>query len=145
MSQPVGTPQYCRMDEARRPLQTILLVDDDPVVRTVARRLLKRSDYVVLEASSGDEALSLLRARPIPVDLLLTDIVMPGLSGWELCELVRDEFPAIPILFMSAFPGDEVTGTRARASEQNFLIKPFDFEALTRAVENLLGPAPDTR
>ena len=129
------------MPEASRTVQTILLVDDDPVVRTITSRLLKRSEYDVLEASSGDEALHVLRARPLPVDLLLTDIVMPGLSGWELGELVRDEFPALPILFMSGFADDEFADARKKLPELHFLPKPFGFESLTRAVETLLGPA----
>ena len=126
-----------RMSEASGALETILLVDDDPVVRAVASRLLRRSDYSVLEASGGMEALQILRQQEQAVDLMLTDILMPDLNGWELSELVRAEFPAVRILYMSGFADEEIVRSRA-LSESNFLPKPFGFESLTRAVQNLL-------
>ena len=131
-----------RMGEAPRSFETILLVDDDPVVRAVASRLLRRSEYSVLEASGGMEALQILRQQEQGVDLMLTDILMPDLSGWELSELVRAEFPAVRILYMSGFADEEVVRTRS-LSESNFLPKPFGFESLTRAVQNLLRPGSE--
>jgi two-component system cell cycle sensor histidine kinase/response regulator CckA len=131
------------MTQAPKTLRTILLVDDDPIVRAVASRLLRRSEYEVVEASNGLEALRILRERDQGVDLLLTDIVMPGLNGWDLGELVRVEFPAVPILFMSGFADDEVVRARSQLSESNFLPKPFGFESLTRAVQNVLQASRD--
>jgi two-component system cell cycle sensor histidine kinase/response regulator CckA len=128
-----------RMGELPRTFETILLVDDDPVVRAVASRLLRRSEYAVLEASGGMEALRILREQERVVDLMLTDILMPDLDGWELSELVRAEFPAVRILYMSGFADSEVVRTRA-LSESNFLPKPFGYESLTRAVQSVLRP-----
>jgi CheY-like chemotaxis protein/predicted GNAT family acetyltransferase len=131
------------MSQVQKTLKTILLVDDDPIVRAVASRLLRRSEYEVLEASSGLEALRILREPLRPVDLLLTDIIMPGLSGWDLGELVRVEFPAVRILYMSGFADDEIVRARAQLSDDNFLPKPFGFESLTRAVQTMLRPSRD--
>jgi two-component system cell cycle sensor histidine kinase/response regulator CckA len=125
------------MHESTRTLETILLVDDDPVVRSVASRLLRRSEYSVLEAAGGMDALRILRARDHAVNLMLTDLLMPGLSGWELSELVRAEFPGVRILFMSGFADDETLAIR-RLSDASFLPKPFGFESLTRAVQSVL-------
>jgi CheY-like chemotaxis protein len=130
------------MPDLPRPLETILLVDDDPVVRAVASRLLRRSEYSVLEASGGMEALRILREQERSVDLMLTDILMPDLNGWELSELVRAEFPAVRILYMSGFADAETVRARA-LSESNFLPKPFGLESLTQAVQNVLHPGPE--
>jgi CheY-like chemotaxis protein len=127
------------MAEASRSPQTILLVDDDPVVRAVASRLLRRSEYSVLEASGGMEALRILRGQDQAVDLMLTDILMPDLNGWELSELVRAEFPAVRILYMSGFADSESVRSRS-LSDSHFLPKPFGFESLTQAVQNVLHP-----
>jgi two-component system cell cycle sensor histidine kinase/response regulator CckA len=132
------------MGDAPRFPETILLVDDDPVVRAVASRLLRRSEYSVLEASGGQEALRILREQERSIDLMLTDILMPGLDGWTLSELVRAEFPAVRILYMSGFADDDVVRSRA-LSDSHFLPKPFGFESLTRAVETVLRSTPEAR
>ncbi|PYT31770.1 MAG: hypothetical protein DMG58_11510 [Acidobacteria bacterium] len=81
----------------------ILVVDDEPSVRSVAKRLLERSGYQALEAGSGEEALRVLHQQPYAIALLLTDIIMPGLSGTQLAVAARKVQPALPVVFMSGY------------------------------------------
>jgi CheY-like chemotaxis protein len=81
----------------------ILVVDDEPSVRGVAKRFLERSGYQALEADSGEEALRVLRHQPCAIALLLTDIIMPGLSGTELAAEARKIQPTLPVVFMSGY------------------------------------------
>jgi CheY-like chemotaxis protein len=84
---------------APRGRERILVVDDDPDVRTIVRRMLEKLGYLTGEASSGTEALSIASAQPL--DLILTDVVMPGMNGFELAKRLKTGEIEVPILFMS--------------------------------------------
>ena len=115
--------------------ETVLLVEDEPAVRDVARALLGRLGYRVLAAGSGDEALSLASGHEGPVHLLLTDVVLPGPSGPEVAEAVRARRPGCRVLFMSGYPEKLAAGL----SGVPFLPKPFSPEALARKIREVLA------
>ena len=118
----------------------ILLVEDDPVVRHVVRLLLELEGDVVLEAKDGEEALKILAGHDGPLDLLLTDVMMPGLSGAEVCEKVRVARPGLPTLFVSGFYPEAVFPNQRLPEGSAFLAKPFMPEELMDAVDDLLAP-----
>ncbi len=121
--------------------ETILLVEDREDVRGLTVELLRRLGYRVLAAGSGEEALSLAGAHRGPIDLLLTDVVMPHLGGRELARRLLAARPAMRVLFMSGFAGEALAGAAGGAPEA-LLEKPFTAEGLTRAVrQSLAGPA----
>jgi PAS domain S-box-containing protein len=114
--------------------ETILLVEDEAAVRTFAARALRRLGYTVLEASSGAEALELVGRRDLPVDLLLTDVMMPGLQGPELARRVRALLKGVAVMFMSGYLEDP----DAMATGAVVMTKPFDPATLARAVRTAL-------
>ncbi|MGH2729991.1 MAG: ATP-binding protein [Actinomycetota bacterium] len=114
----------------------VLIVEDEDGVREVARRVLVRHGYDALVARSGDEALALLNGGGVSVDLLLTDVVMPGISGKELVDLVRRRHPRIKAAFMSGY-ADEHMGADI-AAEEEVLEKPFSAEELLLFVQGAL-------
>ena len=119
--------------------RTILLVEDDPVVRHVVRLLLELEGDVVFEAKDGDEALTILANHQGQLDLLLTDVMMPGLSGAEVCDRVRIGRPGLPTLFISGFYPEAVFPDQKLPDDSAFLAKPFMPEELIDAVDTLLG------
>ena len=127
-------------DPARaRIRRTILLVEDDPVVRHVVRLLLELEGDSVLEAKDGDDALTVVHSYQGPLDLLLTDVMMPGLSGAEVCDRVREGRPGLPTLFISGFYPEAVFPDHRLPEGSAFLAKPFMPEELVDAVDELLG------
>jgi CheY-like chemotaxis protein len=117
----------------------ILLVEDDPVVRHVVRLLLELEGDTVLEAKDGEEALTLATAYEGTLDLLLTDVMMPGLSGAEVCDKVRQGRPGLPTLFISGFYPEAVFPEQKLPADSAFLAKPFMPEELMEAVDALFA------
>ena len=114
--------------------RTVLIVDDEQGVRNIVRRLLERGGYRVLEASDGASALTFIERADVHIDLLLTDMVMPGMHGRELIALFRARRPGLPVISMSGFTG-EMTQARDTSPElAAVLTKPFSSDALIRAV-----------
>jgi CheY-like chemotaxis protein len=138
---PVTSPSSSAGDAAggARTPRVILLVEDDPVVRHVVRLLLELEGDVVLEAKDGEEALTLLSGHHGRLDLLLTDVMMPGLSGAEVCDRVRAERPGQPTLFISGFYPEAVFPNQRLPEGSAFLAKPFMPEELMDAVDELLA------
>src|SRR5262245_5052489 len=104
--------------------ETVLLVEDDAAVRSLARRMLQRAGYAVVEASGGDEALRLVEDG-LAFDLLITDSVMPGVSGRLLAERLIASRPALRVLIMSGYEEDPSLRSGALAGRVGFLHKPF--------------------
>ena len=98
---------------------------DDEAVLSVAAKVLSRGGYSVISASGGHEALDLAEAAEGQVSLLLSDLVMPEMSGRDLGEIFEGRYPEIPVLYMSAYTEDEVILQGLRFSEVNFMPKPF--------------------
>lgn len=118
---------------------TILVVDDEGDVRTVARRILERQGYEVLEAGGGAEALEVIARPGVHVDVLLTDLVMPGMHGRELIARCAELRPDLPIVCMTGFAGDNDDPTEYGTNLAVLLSKPFSSGALGRAVEEAAG------
>jgi two-component system, cell cycle sensor histidine kinase and response regulator CckA len=119
--------------------KTILLVDDEDAVRSIVVRVLKRAKYLVLEAESGEAALRIADSHPGPIDLVITDMYMPGLRGPEVVQRLAPKRPGLRALFMSGYADQDArTGVPGGA---NFLNKPFAVQELAAAVEAALkGP-----
>jgi len=118
---------------------TILLVEDEGQVRHLARTMLVRQGHRVLEAGSPEEALAVARVASEPIDLLLTDIVMPRMNGLELARELRILRPAIRTLFMSGYTDSNVVGQDLIEANMPFLQKPFAAAELYRKVQEVLG------
>ncbi|HEX6940465.1 MAG TPA: PAS domain S-box protein [Longimicrobiales bacterium] len=118
--------------------ETVLLVEDEEAVRSLVRKILEQQGYRVLEARSGNDALALSASHPGPIDLLLTDVVMPEMSGRELAERLLPDRPSTSVLFISGYTEDAVVRHGIQNTRINFLEKPFSPAALARKVREVL-------
>jgi CheY-like chemotaxis protein len=117
----------------------ILIVDDDPAVRTTVTLQLERLGYKVRDADGAQAALQVIDS-PDTIDLLLTDVIMPGgPNGKELAAAARRKRPGLPILFTSGFPGTATDGDVAFAADDVLLSKPFRSRELAQAVREMLA------
>jgi two-component system cell cycle sensor histidine kinase/response regulator CckA len=114
--------------------ETVLLVEDETSLRKLSSHLLKLCGYLVIEAESGIEALKLSEDHPRPIHLLLTDVVMPGMSGRVLAEELLKRRPQMKVLYMSGYTGQTVGDHGVLAEGSFFLPKPFTREALASKV-----------
>jgi signal transduction histidine kinase len=117
---------------------TVLLVEDETPLRKLISQVLKSAGHTVLEAASGDEALALSARQAGPIDLLLTDVIMPGISGPELAARLRGRRPAMIIVFMSGYD-NELVDKKSLETNASFLPKPFTPRALLKRIDSLLG------
>jgi two-component system cell cycle sensor histidine kinase/response regulator CckA len=111
--------------ERPRGTETVLLVEDEDAVRRLVHRALELHGYSVLSARSGEEAEQIEQSHPGPIDLLLTDVVMPGMSGRELADSLKSRRPQLKILYMSGYTNDEVVRHGVSLARDAFLQKPF--------------------
>ena len=128
-------------------METILIVDDEPEVLAVACDMLQVNGYATLDARDPATALRIVETESRLIDLLLTDVVMPLMSGPQLAEKMRTIHPGIKVLYMSAFTTEAVQdyGVRMTAGEP-FVVKPFTMETLTAKVRLVLDyRSPFTR
>jgi two-component system, cell cycle sensor histidine kinase and response regulator CckA len=123
--------------------ETILLVEDDPHVQRIVRNILHKSRYRVLPASGGEEALELAKVENGTIDLLLSDLVMPGTSGRELAEQIQALRPDIAILYMSGYTDDAVVRRGVLQAGTAFIQKPFGADALALRVREVLDAHND--
>ena len=121
--------------------ETVLLVEDEEVVRRVSARILAEQGYHVISASSGEAALDLLASTGERIDLLITDEVMPGISGHTLADTVRRQIPGCPVLFVSGYSEREAHDAGRDEPGSAFLQKPFTPPVLARKVHELLDRA----
>jgi CheY-like chemotaxis protein len=121
-----------------RGAETILIVEDEPAVRRMASRALRSQGYAILEAENGAEALEVLARVTGPVDLVLSDIVMPVLNGGELGERLAAERPGLRVLFMSGYTDDDIVRRGLLRPGSPFLQKPFMPAELARKVREVL-------
>jgi PAS domain S-box-containing protein len=121
--------------------EVILLVEDDGMVRSLVSEILRMQGYQVLEASSGHEAIYLCEHRQAPIHLLLTDMVLPGLSGSELAERLSGLRPGLKVLFMSGYTDRALLHQGHLNFDEAYLQKPFTPDALARKVREVLDAA----
>jgi len=121
------------------PSKRILVVDDQEGIRTLVRKVLERNGFQVIEANSGEAALALLGSNPAPIDLLVSDMMMPGMGGRSLATQVIQNRPGTRILFISGYTEDDEVQSGRLAPGTAFLAKPFQHSALVDAVNRLLS------
>ncbi len=117
--------------------ERVLVVEDEAAVRSLAARVLTEAGYSVVEASDGGEALQMLEGGLV-VDVVLTDVVMPGVGGVELAERLQEQRPGLPVLFMSGYTGSDVVRRGLNQRGVPFLQKPFSPLSLTARLRELL-------
>ncbi|HUG47923.1 MAG TPA: PAS domain S-box protein [Candidatus Limnocylindria bacterium] len=122
--------------------EVVLLVEDEAAVRSFAARILDARGYTVLQAANGAEALAVAAAHQGPIDLLLTDVIMPGLQGHQLALQLATSRPGLRVLYVSGFTENSVVHHGVVGEGIAFLPKPFSGEALGRAVRQALDQRP---
>jgi len=139
IDQPLDQPGTAlTVSDAPRGTETILLAEDEQDVREVAREFLESGGYTVLEAKDGTEAVGLVEKHQGDIDLLITDMVMPGITGQELALRLREIRPNLRMLYMSGYSDGAALNSALSDSSVRLLTKPFSRSALLRAVKELL-------
>ncbi|EDM76247.1 multi-sensor hybrid histidine kinase [Plesiocystis pacifica SIR-1] len=139
--EPELEPELDAAETAEAPRRSVLVVEDEAPVRRIVAALLQRAGYTVVEAEGVEAALELARARP--VDVLLTDVVMPVFDGLELAKQLCSNDPQLRVVFTSGYTRDELLGANPRWAAAPFLDKPVTPAALLGAIEAALaGPSP---
>jgi CheY-like chemotaxis protein len=124
-----------------RPLtgrETVLLVEDEDMIRDLVRHLLESHGYTVIAASKGEEAVDLAERHVGSIDLLVTDVVMPGMSGRELADRLGRSRANLRVLYMSGYTYNEIGRHGVLASDIAFIQKPFSPDGLMRKVREVL-------
>jgi CheY-like chemotaxis protein len=127
---------------AGRGTETILLVEDEEMVRRLVRETLEREGYTLLDASGPAEAQRIIRSYKAPIHLMITDVVMPKLSGRELAQRVARERPEMKVLYMSGYTDNAVAASGVLGAQVPFLQKPFTPSVLARKVRQVLEEEP---
>jgi DNA-binding response OmpR family regulator len=117
---------------------TVLLVEDEDAVRTVTRRILERDGFRVLEARSGVEGMAAARNSSSPIDLLITDVLLPDIGGGEVAREIVKAQPRIRVLYLSGYSDDTLVDLGIAPGPANFIQKPFSSEVLRERIRNLL-------
>jgi two-component system, cell cycle sensor histidine kinase and response regulator CckA len=136
-----GGPGEAEEAGAQSGTETVLLVEDDQAVRELTERMLASAGYRIIAAGSGEEALALSEVTQERIDLVVSDVVMPIMSGRELADRLKKTRPELRVLFMSGYTDETVTEQGVLARDDDFISKPFGREQLLRAVRGALDPA----
>ncbi|MBP9107896.1 MAG: response regulator, partial [Gemmatimonadaceae bacterium] len=131
--------------EMPRGAEVVLIAEDEGSVRSLSRMILSSCGYTVLEASDGEKATVVARQHPGKIDLLVTDVVMPRMSGPRLAELLTADRPGMRVLLLSGYSGEAVTRHGTLAPETAFLQKPFGPMELARKVREVLDAPPSAK
>jgi len=142
---PAERPSGPRRMPARGGTETILLVEDEPVVRSLIARALRGYGYTIIEAANGREALESYRQHGVAIALVVTDVAMPEMGGRELAARLRELAPELPVLFISGYTGEEVIERGLLPSGVPFVSKPFSPESLADRLRGLLDRAGGSR
>lgn len=121
-----------------QPRRVVLVVDDEQGLRDLVCRTLRAEGYRTLEATHGGEALEMVESGPETIDLVVTDVVMPGMDGRELGRRLARSRPTLPILYMSAYEVNDIFQRGSPRVSAPFLQKPFPRDGLLNSVEQLL-------
>ncbi|SRR5581483_7460459 len=118
--------------------KTILVVDDEPEIRKLVSAMVQRQGYNVLTADSGAHAMTLFKKHPGEIDLLLTDVVAPGMSGPMLADKLTELQPGLKVLYMSGYDSTQVVQHYVVEKGHQLLVKPFTVEELAEKVDAML-------
>ena len=124
--------------ELPRGNETILIVEDEEKVRKLAGKILERQGYRILEASQGDDALRISERHGGPIDLILVDVIMPGMSCSELAKHLKSPHPKMKVLYMSGYTDNAIVRHEVLEKGVNYIQKPFTMEGLARKVREVL-------
>src|SRR5271169_6713516 len=135
----LASPPETEATSPKRQGTTILLVEDDEIMRGLTRQLLQEHGYAVVEADDGKSALEWVESHPGPIDLLLTDVVMRRMSGPELVERLNVSHPTLKVVFMSGYTGELISEREMLKRGITLLEKPFSRTALLNTIHTTLG------
>jgi two-component system cell cycle sensor histidine kinase/response regulator CckA len=138
------TPQFVA-EAGLSGTETVLLAEDANALRQVIERILSSNGYNVIVAKNGEDALRLFEKHTRNIDALLTDVVMPGLSGRELVSSILEKRPSLPVLFMSGYAENAAIGRLGLSAGHGFILKPFTPESLLRKLRDMLDRADYAR
>ena len=124
------------MCDSRPPVTTVLVVDDEPGVRFALTEVLGDRGYRVISAASGEQALRLLAG----VDVVVTDLVMPGMDGLDLVSAIAARAPGVPVILLTAHGSDQMVRLAAMRGARGCISKPFDIDEIARAIERARAP-----
>lgn len=118
----------------------VLVVDDEPSVRTIVRLLLEKAGYDVLEAANGEAAIEALNAgeNRLVLDVVICDIRMPKINGIQAIEYFQREYPHVPVIVLTAYPETKMAVSFMRSGVTDYLVKPVDAQKLRGAVERAM-------
>ena len=140
--EPVPVQESIGLPRADRGQETILLVEDEPNLRRLAHQYLDKQGYRILEAEDGAAALQIASGHQGKIDLLLTDVVMPGMNGRELANKITGQRPEIRVLYMSGYTENAIGHDGLLDAGINLLQKPFSLPTLKERVRELLDSEP---
>ncbi len=140
---PESAPPESHAVPQRRGEETILVAEDEPIVAGLVRGVLSQEGYTVVVARNGVEALELAGEKGSRFDLVLTDVIMPSMSGPELVKRLHERQPGLPVLFMSGYTEDILAEHDFRIEEIDLLRKPFSREQLLTRVRRFLQERVD--
>jgi len=136
---PIRRSEPPLVDQCPRGTETVLLVEDEPAVRSTAGEFLVQTGYKVLEAKDGENAIAVARSYPGDIHLMITDVVMPNMGGAKLAEHLAGQRPEMKVLFVSGYAENTVVQQGPIDVAGNFLQKPFGLKMLARKVREVLG------
>jgi CheY-like chemotaxis protein len=139
VSEPPNDVTAAEVAQAQGHSETVLVVEDEQAVRDLTVRMLEKLGYRLLTASSGGEAIEISRSHQGPIHLLLTDVVMPGMSGRQLAGVLAKTRPAMRVLYLSGYTEDTVVHHGVLDSNVHFLPKPFSREVLGKKIREVLS------
>ena len=119
--------------------ETVMLVEDEAQVRDLEARMLKQLGYTVLAAANGEEAMDICQSHQGRISLLVTDVVMPNMSGKQVAEAMLARRPDIKVLYLSGYTDNTISHHGILDSSVDFLTKPFSRETLSRKVRDILS------
>jgi CheY-like chemotaxis protein len=118
--------------------ETVLIVEDNDALRKLAKNVLRKYGYEILEAENGEKALNVSETHEGPIHLLLTDVVMPAMSGTDLSEKLQSIRPETRVIYMSGYTADAIVRNGILRQDINFIEKPFSLENLAKKVRQVL-------
>jgi two-component system cell cycle sensor histidine kinase/response regulator CckA len=118
--------------------ETVLIAEDEPAVRAILARALREYGYAVLEARDGAHALEVAERAPAPPDVVIADVVMPGMGGKPLAQEIERRWPGTPVLFTSGYPGTDAVRRGLLDEGREFMQKPLEPDALAQRVRRIL-------
>jgi PAS domain S-box-containing protein len=134
-----GPREEAQADTPKRHGATVLLVEDDEIMRSLTRKLLEEHGYFVIEADDGKSAIDRVQSHPGPIDLLLTDVMMSHMNGPELAQRLNTSHPGLKIVYMSGYTGELMTNREVLMPGVTLLEKPFSRMALLNTIHEKLG------